>query len=177
MKQRIAIIGAGLSGLTLASRLSAAAEVVVFEKARGVGGRMATRRFEPYSFDHGAPYFTARSAEFKKFLAPRLASGLVQEWKGKVITLAKGKKPGKRIWYEPHYVCCPAMNYLCKNLSEGIDVRTQCEVAPLLARQGNEWPIADTQGNQLGNYDLVISTAPPAQTLRLLGPHLPARAG
>jgi predicted NAD/FAD-dependent oxidoreductase len=36
MKQRIAIIGAGISGLTLAQNLREYYDVVVFEKARGV---------------------------------------------------------------------------------------------------------------------------------------------
>ncbi|MFZ9092741.1 MAG: NAD(P)-binding protein [Planctomycetaceae bacterium] len=39
----VAIIGAGLSGLTLANRLQNRAEVTVFEKSGGFGGRMATR--------------------------------------------------------------------------------------------------------------------------------------
>ncbi|RZA09360.1 MAG: flavin containing amine oxidoreductase-like protein [Proteobacteria bacterium] len=177
MKQRIAIIGAGLSGLHLANRLAAGAEIVVFEKARGVGGRMATRRFENFSFDHGANFFTARSPEFKSFLKPSVASGLAQEWKGKVITLAKGKKPGKRFWYEPHYVGCPGMNFLCKQLAEGITVRTSCEVGPLAEKVDGQWPLFNIQGGALGSFDLVISTAPPAQTLRLFGPHLPANAG
>jgi predicted NAD/FAD-dependent oxidoreductase len=177
MKQRIAIIGAGLSGITLAGRLSSSAEVTVFEKSRGVGGRMATRRFEDYAFDHGTFSFTARSSEFKRFLAPWIAAGLLQEWKGKVITLAEGKKPGKRFWYEPHYVCAPSMNSLCRKLSEGITVRTACEVAPLGQKREKPWALFDSQETPLGNFDLVISTAPPAQTLRLFGPHLPPSAG
>jgi renalase len=173
MKQKIAIIGAGLSGLILANRLAGASEVEVFEKSRGLGGRMATRRFEEFSFDHGAQFFTARNEEFKRFLAPFLASGLVKEWKGKIVTLEKGNKPGKRLWFEPHYVCCPGMNALCKKLGEGISVRTLAEVAPLQERQGANWNLTDTQGNSLGSFDQIISTAPPAQTSRLFGKLLP----
>lgn len=40
---RLAIIGAGLSGLTLASELDGFAEVTVFDKSPRVGGRIATR--------------------------------------------------------------------------------------------------------------------------------------
>ena len=48
---RVAIIGAGLSGLSLAHLLRDKAEVILFEKARGVSGRMSTRRAEPFFFD------------------------------------------------------------------------------------------------------------------------------
>jgi hypothetical protein len=64
MKQRIAIIGAGISGLTLAQSLKEYADVVVFDKARGVGGRMNTRYADPFYFDHGTQFFTARSKSF-----------------------------------------------------------------------------------------------------------------
>ena len=67
---KIAIIGAGMAGLTCATRLSAAGhEVSVFDKGRGPGGRMASRRVEhggeTFRFDHGAQYFTAREMAFQ----------------------------------------------------------------------------------------------------------------
>ena len=39
---RVAIVGAGLSGLVVARSLSEIAEVTVFEKGRGAGCRIAT---------------------------------------------------------------------------------------------------------------------------------------
>ena len=47
MKKSVAIIGAGLSGITVASKIKDKFEVQVFEKARGVGGRMSTRKDPP----------------------------------------------------------------------------------------------------------------------------------
>ena len=58
---KISIIGAGLSGLSVAHLLKDYADITLFEKARGVSGRIASRRAEPYVFDHGAQYFTART--------------------------------------------------------------------------------------------------------------------
>ena len=84
---RIAIIGAGLSGLTAADSLKDYAEITIFEKARSVGGRMSNRRAEPYFFDHGAQYFSAKTDEFKAFIAvdavnvfvvPRMALHIAQ---------------------------------------------------------------------------------------------------
>ncbi len=56
---RIAVIGAGLSGLACATALQEAGHrVAIFEKSVGVGGRMSTRRVDTVlggtTFDHGA---------------------------------------------------------------------------------------------------------------------------
>ncbi len=174
MKPRIAIIGAGLAGLTLAQGLRKKADVTVFEKARGVGGRMSTRYADPFYFDHGAQYFTGRSRPFREFLAPFIARGVVSPWEGKVVTLARGKAETDRIWFEPHYVAAPNMNALCKSLAEGTNVITQTEVAPLTTRSKKGWLLKDINDATLGEFDWVVSSAPAPQTARLMDAHLPA---
>ena len=61
---KIAVIGAGLAGVSLAKNLADFADITLFEKSRGSGGRMSFRRAGPFSFDHGAQFFTARSEPF-----------------------------------------------------------------------------------------------------------------
>jgi len=179
MKKKIAIIGAGMAGLTLANRLNPHADVVVFEKSRGVGGRMSTRHADPFSFDQGAQFFTARNKRFGQFLAPHVASGLIREWAGKAITLDPERKVADRLWFEPHYTACPGMNSLCQEMAQGIEVILNCEVAPLNQKRAGTWDLFDTRDRSLGNVDLVISTAPPVQTCRLfdsfLSPASPLR--
>ncbi len=166
-KQTIAIIGAGLSGLTLANLLKEAADVTVFEKARGVSGRMSTRYADPYQFDHAAQFFTARSKAFKAFLTPHIASGLVQEWTPKVMTLEKGEKPYKRDWFEPHYVAAPKMNDLCKKLAEHLNVQLPVHIDSV-TKIASGWLLEDKDGKDCGTYDWVISSAPCHQTELLL---------
>jgi len=149
------------------------ADVTVFEKARGVGGRMSTRQADPFTFDHGAQFFTARDQRFKAFIAPHLASGLVKEWQGKAITLDPEKKTTDRLWFEPHYVACPGMNSLCKKLAEDLHIKLNSEVAPLGEKTPNGWELRDKEGQSLGVYDIVIATAPPVQTCRLFDRFLP----
>lgn len=164
---KIAVIGAGLSGLTVASGLKDMAEVMVFEKARGVGGRMSTRYADPYQFDHAAQYFTARSAEFQNFLKPHIESGLVQDWQPKIVTLEAGEKPYKRDWFEPHYVASPRMNMLVKELAKDIDVSIKVEIARL--EQANDgWLLHDKEGGARGAFDWVISSAPSHQAANLI---------
>lgn len=168
-KRTLAIIGGGLSGLVAAHKLQDKFDVTLFEKSRGVGGRMSTRRAEPYQFDHGAQYFTARSQEFKDFLKPHIESGLVKNWDAKVLSIEKGKKPYKREWFEPHYVCAPQMNSLCKSLQDKINCHFSVEVSKL-ERVGEKWNIIDTKGDGQGIFDWVVMSVPSHQASILL-PH------
>jgi predicted NAD/FAD-dependent oxidoreductase len=168
MKKRIAIIGAGISGLTLAQNLKDCSEVVVFDKARGVGGRMSTRHAEPFYFDHGTQFFTARSKAFQAFIAPLIAKGIVAEWKGKVITFQADNTIKDRLWFEPHYVAVPHMNSLAKHMADGLDVRLNTEVGALADKQIDGWHLSSTDGCALGVFDWVIATAPAPQSVNLL---------
>jgi predicted NAD/FAD-dependent oxidoreductase len=174
MKKQIAIIGAGISGLTLAQNLKDDAEVVVYEKARGVGGRMSTRHADPFYFDHGTQYFTARSPAFQRYIAPMIETGLIAPWEGKVITLKEDRTVADCMWNEPHYVAVSNMNSLCKHLALDLKITLSTEVAPLANKESNSWFLVDKEGNELGAYDWVISTAPPVQTRRLFADYLQA---
>ena len=57
MTKKIAVIGAGLAGITFACKMKGKFDVNVFEKSRGVGGRMSTREENQFTFDHGAQFF------------------------------------------------------------------------------------------------------------------------
>ncbi|WP_396431657.1 FAD-dependent oxidoreductase, partial [Limnohabitans sp.] len=77
--QHIAIIGVGLAGVTSARTLRQAGHnVTLFEKSRGLGGRMSTRASAFGSFDHGAQYFTVRDPRFE--LAIGTAPGVCKPW-------------------------------------------------------------------------------------------------
>ncbi|WP_019591704.1 NAD(P)/FAD-dependent oxidoreductase [Thioalkalivibrio sp. ALE20] len=78
---RIAIIGAGISGLAAARQLhDAGHDCLVLEKSRGLGGRMATRHTDGLSFDHGAQYFTARGTDFRHQVLAWQNQGAVAAW-------------------------------------------------------------------------------------------------
>lgn len=169
---KIAIIGAGMAGLSLAHFLDGYADVTLFEKSRGVGGRMSTRYAQHYQFDHGAQFFTARSKSFNTFLKPLLADGTVQPWQPRVLTLAldeqgRAKKPYKRDWFERHYVAAPKMNHLAKVLAKERDIHLETQLSGL-KKTLDGWLLEDIQGHQHGVFDWVVSTAPAPQTAALL---------
>lgn len=168
-KFRIAIIGAGFSGVILAEELQKFAEVKIFEKSRGTGGRMSTRYAEDFSFDHGLQYFTVSDAEFQQFLNPFILTQDVVTWDGDTIELPSNtKKPSK-----PRFVAAPNMNSLCKKIAKNLDINLGIEIAPLQPKANDGWHLQDKAGNELGIFDLVISTAPVAQTENLFGNHFP----
>ena len=152
----IAIIGAGIAGAVLARRLREAGQAVtIFEKSRGAGGRMATRRAHSMAFDHGAPCFTARTERFRAYLAPLIADGLVAPWRGRFAGMGA----------EDRFVAVPAMNALPKALATDIPMHTQVQAAPVKTPH----QLHDTDGNALGRFDWIVSTAPGPQTAALFG--------
>lgn len=87
MKLNVAVIGSGLGGLSFCKTLQQRGnpqlfEITVFEKSRGPGGRISTRREKvndhQFSFDHGAQYFTARDPLFQEQVNHWLKEGVVQ---------------------------------------------------------------------------------------------------
>ena len=164
----IAVIGAGLAGSIAAHSLQKSAKVTVFEKSGRAGGRMSTRRVDTYRFNHGAQFFTARNPQFKDFLEPYIEQGIVAQWNPQNTTLDPLDKPFKRIWYEPHYVGTPGMSALAGSLAEDLDVRYHCEIGGLEAT-GETWQLRDTEHNDYGEFDWVISAIPSAQALNILG--------
>jgi len=172
MKPRIAIIGAGFAGLVLARDLALQADVTLFDKARGVGGRMTTRYAPPFYFDHGAPFFTVHSAAFERFLKPDKEDGTIQPWEGRVVTLEPGKPLASHTWHEPHFVACPNMNSLCKKWAAKFSVHTSMKLENLEKRREG-WFLTFSTHELMGPFDWVLSTAPPQQTLSLFKSHIP----
>lgn len=162
---RIAIIGAGLSGLVVARQLSDLGDVTVFEKSRGYGGRMATRYEQGFEFDHGAQFFTARSAAFIEFLQPLISCGAVAAWNARFAELPNDGILTTRDWDDtfPHYVGAPRMNAIGQFLADGLAIRLNTTVAGL-SREGGGWRLADSDGRALGSFDWVVSSMPAAQT-------------
>ena len=172
---KIAIIGAGLSGLTLAHELKDLAKVEVFDKSRGVGGRLATRRAEPFHFDHGAQFFIAKTDAFSEFLKPLISEGVVAPWEARFVELKGRDVLAKRQWTaeQAHFIGVPSMNGMAKFLAKGLDVRLNTEVVDI--KKETNWQLFDRDGGELGEYDWVVSAAPSAQSAKLLPPEFKFR--
>lgn len=166
---QVAIIGAGISGLICARRLVDHGMLVnVFEKSRGVGGRMATRRTDGgLQFDHGAQYFTVRDDRFGQYVQAWVKGGFVAPWEGRICTLTRGNIEWKEN-SSPRFVGVPGMSAICRHLAQDLSIQFRTQViAPQLV--DDYWQLRDDHGNQLGEFDYVIISAPAPQTAQLIG--------
>ena len=165
---KVAVIGAGISGLICARVLvEHGMEVTVFEKSRGIGGRMSTRRSpEGYHFDHGAQYFTVREERFRRYVDSWAAEGLVARWEGRICVLRRGEVAEKG---EPlaRFVGIPGMNAVCKRLATNLRVKLSCEVASV-GHADNAWRLLDLEAKPLGTFDAVLVSTPAPQAAALL---------
>ncbi|MCB9791411.1 MAG: FAD-dependent oxidoreductase [Alphaproteobacteria bacterium] len=164
---RVALVGAGLSGLVCARALQdAGLEPVLFEKSRGPGGRMSSRRDGEGSFDHGAQFFTVRHDQTRVALTEWLEAGVVAPWQGRFGRLRGGAfspEPPDA----PRYVGAPRMSALTRHLSRGLDLRARVRVGALQPGQGG-WRLVDVEGQALGDFERVLVSTPPAQAAPLL---------
>lgn len=164
---KIAVIGAGLAGISLAKNLAAFADITLFEKSRGTGGRMSARRREQFSFDHGAQFFTARSEPFQSEISNAIDAKAIVEWIPKIVNLELGAKPFKREWFEPHYCGTNGMNSLAKHMAADLNILHETLVTRLERKSGS-WHLINEHEQAIGPYDWVVSAVPAPQAVDLL---------
>jgi predicted NAD/FAD-dependent oxidoreductase len=93
---RYCVIGSGISGATIANLLSKKNSVVLFDKARGPGGRSSFKRLDKAKgFDHGTQYISPKSLTFKKFINILIKKKILKNWSGNHLFLNKVKKENK----------------------------------------------------------------------------------
>ena len=160
------IVGAGIAGLMAARTLDGAGlRVRVLEKGRGLGGRMANRRRDGASFDHGAQFFTARDPRFERWVEQWIRDGIVAHWYDHTKSGA-------------HFRAVPAMTGIAKHLALGLTIERERTLTKVCLTSGQQprWEIS-TAGHQSYRARALILTPPVPQALALLdagGASLPA---
>lgn len=150
---RVAVLGAGISGAVAARHLVRAGHsVVVIDKGRGVGGRMATRRAAEggLAFDHGAQFLRARGPAFTAQVADWRERGVVAPWGG-----------------GDHHVGTPGMTAPVRDLLSGLDIRSDLTVTGL-SRDAEGWRVEAREGAVPERFAAVAIAFPAPQTARLL---------
>ena len=153
-----AIVGAGISGLMAATYLAEKGKnSVIFDKGRGPGGRMSTRRFGEFRLDHGAQFFTVRDPRFEKYVQGWEKAGVARIWcKG-----FSGTGDG-----HPRFRGTEGMNSIPKWLASQLDVRTGHKVKSIRF-VNNLWHL-DFENSQSVSADQLLMTSPVPQTIALL---------
>lgn len=166
----VAIIGAGISGLSCAIELQQAGiPTTVFDKSRGPGGRMSTRRGDGWQCDHGAQYFTARHPAFRAELARWQAAGVAAPWQPQLAVLGGLDNHHPDAGLE-RFVGTPRMTAPARFLAEGIDLYLEATVTGLI-QEGEGWQLETREtGRTAASYDAVLLAVPAPQATPLLQP-------
>lgn len=154
-----AIIGAGMAGLACADALKGVGHcVALFDKGRGPGGRMSTRRLATplgeAAFDHGAQYFTARDPAFRRLVRSWNDQGAVAPW----------PPAGVGAW-----VGTPGMNAVITKMARHHAVTWNHLISGLVREQGQWWLIGEA--GKVGPFDAVILSIPAEQAAAILSLH------
>lgn len=161
-RRRVVVVGAGMAGLTAARRLADACDVVVLDKGRGVGGRLATRRIGDATFDHGAQFVTTHTAAFADRVAQLVEDGVMSPWfRGRI-----GPDGATDVDGHVRFRGASSMNAIAKHLAVGLDVRTAALVSSV-RRDADGWTVVMDDGSTFA-ADAVVMTAPVPQILALL---------
>lgn len=164
----VAVIGAGLSGIACARRLAGTGiHVRVFEQQRAAGGRLATRRFEAASFDHGAQYLTVGDPVFRRAIREAQAAGAAGVWR----PAWPDGDPGRgEIW-----VGTPGMSALPRHFARGLDVEYASRIRQI-ARLRDGWSLIDDRGLAHPDFDRVVLALPAPAAAELADGHTPLAA-
>lgn len=173
--REIAVIGAGLSGLSAALSLVAAGQSVqVFDKGRGPGGRLSTRRAGDWRFDHGGQFLTARDDGFRGIMDGLVAAGRAAPWTGRIIRLhADGRQ-------EPHdverFVGTPGMNAIIQGLAALLPETARPQFGRRvtgITGQPGHWFLTLEAGAETGPFAQLVLALPSPQAADLLRPVAP----
>ena len=170
LKPKVAIIGAGIAGLSCANHLAEKdIHATVFEKSKGAGGRTSTRRVEPnLSFDHGAQYFTVRNPILQSFVNTWKNLGVVSEWKGRIVKLNNKEITGTEII--PRYVGTPGMTAMAADLVKNLEIKKETKIIEVKP-SSNQWTLLDEAGVAYKGFDHLVVALPAPQTAELLANH------
>ncbi|SEI04084.1 FAD-dependent oxidoreductase [Pseudomonas fuscovaginae UPB0736] len=163
----IAIIGAGIAGLSAARALQAAGHAIeLFDKSRGSGGRMSSKRSDAGSLDMGAQYFTARDRRFVNEVQRWQAQGWVAEWDPKLYTWQNGQlnlSPDE----QTRWVGTPRMSAITRGLLGELSSHFSCRITEVF-RGEQHWHLQDSEGVTYGPFSHVVIATPAPQATALL---------
>lgn len=174
MRRQIAIIGAGISGLTAAQHLlQAGYDLTIFEKSRGVGGRMATRRDrDGLTFDHGAQYFTARDPDFQAIVERWENQQWVATWPLQGFAICRQGQFAVETAPPRRYVGTPGMTSIAKSinaelLEKNVSIHLNVRIARVTGR-GHDFELINEQGELITGFAGVLLAIPAEQAADLL---------
>ena len=145
---KIAIIGAGFSGCNLYNNLKEKYEdITIFEKSRGVGGRLSTKYIEDKFIDHGTSSLIPITDDLKMFCLDLAKNGVV-----------KAK-------YD-EFIPKNGINQICKFLIDEKDLIKNTKITKA-QNIDNKWLLEDENHNIYKDFDLLFISIPAPQIVQM----------
>ncbi len=172
-KPSVAIIGAGLAGLTCGVALKGLVEsICIFEKSIFSGGRVGRFRAGEYEFNHGAQYFTVNNPLFWNIVSAWQTEGVVRPWDGWVVELQKGQIINSDMATQ-RFVGVPGMQTIAESLARNCELITSTHIFELERQREGGWRLFNERGDYQGVFDIVI-IATAAHQVAELCPSVPS---
>lgn len=168
----IAVIGAGVAGLTCARKLQQAGRrVVVFDKSRGLGGRLATRRLAGTHADHGVCYLQPKGAAFSQLIDELVNKQILRVWTRGIHQLSTDGVLQPPTKFAPCYGAPTGATAIARYLGQNLEIinsQVITSISPLgLPTAISGWQINSAAGKW--NAKRVVIAVPPAQALAIAG--------
>ena len=159
---RVVVVGAGIAGLMAAQSLvQNGHDVIIVDKGRSPGGRLATRRIDDATLDHGAQFFTVRDSLFESHVSEWIASGVVTEWCRGFDSTTQNNDGF------PRYRGVHGMTDIAKHLAQGLNMRCNTLAFSIARGATSKWQLKIDDGSVL-DADAIIVTCPLPQAYALL---------
>jgi len=157
------IVGAGIAGASCAGTLAAAGwDVDVFDKARGAGGRLATRHTDQGWATLGTPFLSAKREPFRSQLRDWVRQGWVSPVRGN-IWQGRATISWAQAQMQNHYQPTIEPSQLVRHLLGNARLHTGSRVVALQPRT-----LVLENGEVQGDYDCVICSVPTPQAMPML---------
>lgn len=166
--QEVAVIGAGLAGLSVLQHLDPATHrVTLFDKSRGTGGRLSSKKVGNSSWDMGAQYLRAHSPEFADQLSTWHELGWIAPWPvTPYVADANGLRPSPD--NTVRYVGTPRMTALSRKLSEQAGEFHATTRITKASQQDGHWFLRSDDDREFGPFATLVIALPPQQAAELL---------
>ncbi len=181
----VAVIGAGLAGLVCAEQLQQQGlSVAVFDKSRGLGGRLATRRIQSAWIDHGARYWQVQGEQTQALLDSLLKQDILQPW---TSSIAQVDETRQVIPFNPafnpdssqqddFYVSPVGLTAIAKFLAQDLTIHRSQRAIALAPMPSGQWQIqfeadpANQKSSSVAYTNAIVLAIPAPQALPLLAP-------
>lgn len=152
----VAIIGAGLAGLTCGSALRGlVSDIKIFEKSVFPGGRVSRFLAGDNEFNHGAQFFTVNNPLFWNIVSAWQTEGVVRSWDGWVVELQQGQIINSDLATQ-RFIGVPRMQMIAENMAQRCNLATSTNISELEPQSEGGWRLFNERGDYQGVYDIVI---------------------